>query len=516
MSGPVELAGPDLAQGVPIAEIPEGELFAAHAFGKPLVVVRRGDAVRAIGGQCTHYGGPLAEGLLVDDTVRCPWHHACFDLRTGEATRAPALKAVSTWTIERRDGRVFVTGEVEPADGATSPPNRSPVSAPASVVIVGGGAAGNAAAEVLRREGYRGPITMITADEALPYDRPNLSKDYLAGNAPPEWIPLRSAEFYAEHRIDVVAGVRATAVDPRSRRVTLADGRQIGFDRLLLATGADPVRLKLPGGELPHVHYLRTLGDATRIIEAAKKARRAVVMGASFIGLEVAASLRIRGLEVHVVAPEAQPLENVMGPQVGTFIRSLHEKKGVVFHLGQTASSVDASSVTLKSGEKVAADLVVIGVGVRPSLALAEEAGLAMDRGLSVDEYLETNVPGIFAAGDIARWPDPHTGSAIRVEHWVVAERQGQTAARNMLGRKERFDAVPFFWSAHYDTTITYVGHAERWTDVAIDGDLGAGDATVRLNAAGRTLAVITVGRDRESLRAEAAMERLVGARAGG
>ena len=509
MSEPVELTGPDLSQGVPVAQIPEGELFAAHAFGKPLVVVRRGDSVQAISAKCTHYGGPLAEGLLVDDTVRCPWHHACFSLRTGEALRAPALNPVAAWTVEVHDGKVFVTKELEPGDGATSRPDRPlAAGAPASIVIVGGGAAGNAAAEMLRREGYAGPLTMITADEALPYDRPNLSKDYLAGNAPPDWIPLRSPEFYAQHRIEVVAGMPATAVDPRSRRVTLADGRQIGFERLLLATGADPVRLKLPGGELPHVHYLRTLADATRIIEAAKNARRALVMGASFIGLEVAASLRTRGLEVHVVAPEAQPLEKVMGPEVGAYIRSLHEGKGVVFHLGQSATSVEASSVTLKSGAKVAADLLVIGVGVRPSPALAEAAGLATDRGIAVNEYLESSVPGIFAAGDVARWPDPHTGSAIRVEHWVVAERQGQTAARNMLGRKERFDAVPFFWSAHYDTTISYVGHAEQWTSLAVDGDLSRGDATVTMKAAGKTLAVITVGRDRESLRAERAMER--------
>jgi len=509
MSGPPELAGPDLAQGIPLAQIPEGELFAAHAFGKPLVVIRRGDSVRAIGARCTHYGGPLAEGLLVDDTVRCPWHHACFSLRTGEAMRAPALDPVSTWAVERRDGRVFVTKELEPADGATPLPDRPPLTTPpASVVIVGGGAAGNAAAEMLRREGYAGPITMITADESPPCDRPNLSKDYLAGNAPADWIPLRSAEFYQRHRIDVRLGARVTALDAVAKRVTLEDGRRLEFDRLLLATGADPVRLEMPGGELPHVHYLRTLGDANRIIDAAKGARSVVVMGASFIGLEVAASLRTRGLVVHVVAPEAQPLERIMGPELGAFVRSLHERKGVVFHLGQSASSVEASSVTLKSGEKIAADLVVIGVGVRPALALAEAAGLAMDRGISVDEFLESSAPGIFAAGDVARWPDPHTGSAIRVEHWVVAERQGQTAARNMLGRRQRFDAVPFFWSAHYDTSILYVGHAERWTASTLDGDLGRGDATVTMRSDGKTLAVITVGRDRESLRAEAAMER--------
>lgn len=517
MSGPSELTGPDLAQGFPLAQIPEGELFAAHAFGKPLVVVRQGDSVRAIGAQCTHYGGPLAEGLLVDDTVRCPWHHACFSLETGEALRAPALNPVPTVAVDVREGRAIATREIEPADGATPLPDRTAAQgAPAAVVIVGGGAAGNAAAEMLRRDGYTGRVTLITADESLPYDRPNLSKDYLAGNAPAEWIPLRSPGFYAKHQIDVIAEVRATAVDAGARKVSLADGRQIAFDRLLLATGADPVRLTMPGGDLPHVHYLRTLTDSNRIVEAAKAARSVVVMGASFIGLEVAAALRTRGLEVHVVAPEAQPLEKVMGPEIGAFVRSLHEKRGVVFHLGQSASSVEASSVTLKSGERIAADLVVIGVGVRPALELAEAAGLAMDRGVSVNEFLETSAPGIFAAGDIARWPDPHTGSAIRVEHWVVAERQGQTAARNMLGRKEKFEAVPFFWSAHYDTTITYVGHAEQWTALTIDGELSRGDATVTMKSAGKTLAVITVGRDRESLRAEVAMERGAPARSGG
>jgi NADPH-dependent 2,4-dienoyl-CoA reductase/sulfur reductase-like enzyme/nitrite reductase/ring-hydroxylating ferredoxin subunit len=516
MSGPTELTGPDLAQGIPLAQIPEGELFAAHAFGKPLVVVRRGNSVRAIGAQCTHYSGPLAEGLLVDDTVRCPWHHACFSLDSGEALRAPALNPVPTYVVELRDGRVFATRENEPGDGATPLPDRTAAQgAPAAIVILGGGAAGNAAAEMLRRDGYSGKVTLITADESLPYDRPNLSKDYLAGNAPADWIPLRSPGFYAKHEIDVIAEARATAVDAAAHKVSLADGRQIAFDRLLLATGAEPVRLQMPGGDLPHVHYLRTLADSNRIVEAAKAARRVVVMGASFIGLEVAASLRTRGLEVHVVAPEAQPLEKIMGPGVGAFIRSLHEKKGVVFHLEQSASSIEASSVTLKSGERIAADLVVIGVGVRPALSLAEAAGLAMDRGVSVNEFLESSVPGIFAAGDIARWPDPHTGSAIRVEHWVVAERQGQTAARNMLGGHEKFSSVPFFWSAHYDTTITYVGHAEQWTDLTIDGDLGRGDATVTMRSAGRTLAVITVGRDRESLRAEVAMERDARARAG-
>jgi len=504
----VELGGPDLAAGVPLTRLPEGELFSAHAFGKPLVVVRRGSVVHVIGAQCTHYGGPLTAGLLVGDTVRCPWHHACFSLRTGEATRAPALKPVATWTTEQRDGRVFVTGEVEPGDGATPEPDRAAAPAtPTSVVIVGGGAAGNAAAEMLRREGFRGALTMISADTAAPYDRPNLSKDYLAGNAPDDWIPLRPEAFYADHDIALITGGRVTAIDAAAKQVTLADGRQFSYDRLLLATGAEPVRLTIAGGDLAHVHYLRSLGDSRAIVAAARSARCVVVIGASFIGLEVAAALRTRGLEVHVIAPDAQPLAKIMGPEISAFIRALHESKGVVFHLGASAAAIDATAVTLTNGDRIDADLVVVGIGVRPALALAEAAGVAIDRGVTVNAWLETSIPGIFAAGDIARWPDPRSGSAIRVEHWVVAERQGQVAARNMLGRKERFDAVPFFWSAHYDQTIAYVGHAEQWDALTIDGDVAAGDATVTLTSGGATVAVLTVGRDGASLRAELAQE---------
>jgi NADPH-dependent 2,4-dienoyl-CoA reductase/sulfur reductase-like enzyme/nitrite reductase/ring-hydroxylating ferredoxin subunit len=514
---PAALTGPDFSEGFPLAHIPDGELFAAHALGKPIVVVRRGNSVHAISAACSHYGGPLAEGLLVDDTVRCPWHHACFSLLTGEATRAPALKPVTAWLVEQRDGKVFVTKELEALDGATPEPegaHRATASGdPASVVIIGGGAAGNAAAEMLRRQGFDGSVTMISGDTALPCDRPNLSKDYLEGHAPEDSIPLRSAEFYAQHGIELILGVRATSIDPAARRVILEDGRKRSFDRLLLATGADPVRLKMPGCALRHTRYLRTLDDSRAIIEASKGVRSVAVVGASFIGLEVAAALRARGLEVHVIAPELQPLEKILGPEVGAFVRSLHEDEGVVFHLGQSAAACDANVVTLGNGEKVAADLVVIGVGVKPALALAKAAGLRMDRGVAVNEFLETSVPGIFAAGDIARWPDPRSGAPIRVEHWVVAERQGQTASRNMLGLNEEFDAVPFFWSAHYGTTISYVGHAEHWDTATIDGDLSRSDARVTLESAGRTLAVITVGRDLESLRAEAAMEADIPAR---
>jgi apoptosis-inducing factor 3 len=504
-----ELSGPDFTTGVCLGEIADGAMLAGHVQGKPVLLARRGEEVFALGAQCTHYGAPLADGLLVGDTVRCPWHHACFSLRTGEALRAPALNPVAHWEVEQHDGRVFVMRELTPADGASALPDRAPSpSIPSSVVIVGGGAAGNAAAEMLRREGYAGPVTMVSSDAAAPYDRPNLSKDYLAGSASEDWIPLRPTEFYVEHGIDLLLGRRVTAIDTRIQRVSLDDGRSLQYGALLLATGAEPVHLPAHFHAGLPLYYLRTLADSRAIIAAAVGSKRAVVLGASFIGLEVAAALRTRGLEVHVVAPDARPLEKVLGPELGAFVQQLHEEHGVVFHLGRTAGQIDFEAVTLGSGERLTADFVVAGIGVRPNVALAEGAGLRMDRGVAVNEYLETSAPGVFAAGDIASWPDQRTGERIRVEHWVVAERQGQTAARNILGRQERFDAVPFFWSNHYDVALRYVGHAERWDDVVLDGDLERGDCTASFVSQGKTLAVVTVGRDIASLQAEAAIER--------
>jgi NADPH-dependent 2,4-dienoyl-CoA reductase/sulfur reductase-like enzyme/nitrite reductase/ring-hydroxylating ferredoxin subunit len=501
-----ELEGPDFARGVALSTLADGAMLLGHVESEPVILVRRGAELFAIGATCTHYNGPLAEGLLVDDTVRCPWHHACFSLRTGEALRAPALNPVSCWRVEQRDGTAFVRERLES-------PVRRPAAAPGrprSVVIVGGGAAGNAAAEMLRREGYAGRVTMLSADESAPYDRPNLSKNYLAGSAPEDWIPLRSAEFYRGHDIDLKLRARVVAIDTASRQVELANGERHGYDALLLATGAEPVRLALPGGDLPHVHYLRTFADSRALVAGARAAKQALVIGASFIGLEVAASLRARNLEVHVVGPEARPMGKILGAEVGDFVRKLHEEHGVTFHLGTTATGIDTRSVALASGESIPADLVVIGVGVRPAIALAERAGLAVDRGVTVDEYLETSIPGIFAAGDIARWPDRLTGERIRVEHWVVAERQGQTAARNILGRRERFDAVPFFWTEQYDFGLAYVGHAERFDTAEIDGRLDARDCTIAFRRGGRKLAVAVVHRDLEGLRAEVEFERAI------
>jgi NADPH-dependent 2,4-dienoyl-CoA reductase/sulfur reductase-like enzyme/nitrite reductase/ring-hydroxylating ferredoxin subunit len=497
-----ELTGPDLKNGILSSDLRDGGVIVGHADGEPVFLARRGAEIFALGASCTHYGGPLGEGLIVGGTIRCPWHHACFDLRTGEALRAPALNPVAAWNVEKRGDRIAVTGK---RGAPPSPPPREGTAK--SIAIVGAGPAGNAAAEMMRRRGFTGKITMIGAEETLPVDRPNLSKEYLAGKAPEEWIPLRPPEFYEQQRIDVLIHRRVTTLEARTRTLTLDDGSSRGYDAILLATGADPIRLPIAGSDQPHVHYLRTWADSRAIIKAAKNGRRAVIVGAGFIGLEVAASLRARSVEVSVVAPEDIPLARIMGDEVGRFVQRLHEAHGVQFFLGNGVKSISRDSVTLNDGRSLPADFVVIGAGVRPNTQLAEAAGLKVDNGIVVSEFLETSAPGIYAAGDVARWPDRFTGRPIRVEHWVVAEQQAQVAACNMIGLRQPYAISPFFWSAHYDVIINYAGNAAGWDQVEVRGSLDDRHALIAYRSGGRITAIATIFMDVESLQAEAAME---------
>ncbi len=385
--------GPDLGAGISAGTLSDGGMLAGHVGDDDVLLARKGEDFFAIGAYCTHYHGSLADGLLVGDTVRCPLHHACFSLRTGAVLRAPALDPVACYHVERRGDTVFVRGKQDSA-GAAAPTAGS--TAPASVVIIGGGGAGLAAADTLRREGYDGPITMLSADDAPPSDRPNLSKEYLSGEASEDWIPLRSPDYYTDNRIDLRLRSRVSAIDVPGRQVILENGDRHQYGALLIATGADPVRLPIDGAAEGQVRYLRSLSDSNAIIAKAATAKRAVVIGASFIGLEVAASLRIRGLSVDVVAPDKVPLERILGAELGAVVRQIHEAHGVTFHLGDTVARVDGDAVTLRGGARLTADLIVAGVGVRPAVALAEQAGLKVDRGIVVSEY-----PGDERSGDL-------------------------------------------------------------------------------------------------------------------
>ena len=501
MSEPLKASGPELSKGIELADIPDGGMLAAQVNGGPVVAVRRGEEVFVLAAACAHYGAPLWDGVFLGYEVRCPWHHAHYDVRTGEAVNPPAPRGISTWAVVREGSRVR-TGARRDATAARAVIRNTP----SSVLIVGAGAAGDACAEQLRRRGYEGPVTLVARDhEGWPVDRPNLSKDVLAGTAPEDWLPIRGAEFYQTHRIELVDG-EVIRLDTGARVAQLADGRSLPFGVALLATGASASRLPIPGADLPHVHVLRTLPDMKGIIGALRPGLKAVVVGASFIGLEVAASLRARQVEVTVVAPEARPLERILGPEVGTFIQSLHEEKGVRFHLGRKPGSITASTVTCDDGSSIPAELVVMGVGVRPNLSVAEKSGLKVDRGVVVDANLRTSAPGVWAAGDIARFP--RGNETWRIEHWVVAGQHGQVAARDMLGVGAPYGLVPFFWSQHYDVPINYVGHAEAWDAVQVAGSLKDRNALVAYRQKGRIAAVASVYRDRDSLLAEDALGR--------
>ncbi len=497
-----ELTGPDLTAGVAVADLAENIPLLGHAQGDAVMLVRKGAAIHAVGATCTHYSGPLAEGLVVGETVRCPWHHACFDLRTGTALGAPALEPIPCYEVVRRGDRVSVGAKQPPAPPVTSHSSQE------KILIVGSGAAGAAAAEKLRRLGFAGSITLIGNDAPGPVDRPNLSKDFLAGNAPMEWITLRDDDFYKKQGIELLKDTTVTDLDIKARMATLGNGRKLAYDKLLLATGSEPSRLPIEGATLPHVRTLRTLADSQAIIGAAAKARRVVVIGSSFIGLEVAASLRARNLEVDVVSLDKVPLERVMGTQVGRFVQQLHEEKGVRFHLGANLKAIHAQDVELADGRRLEGELVVLGVGVKPRTDLAKRAGLEVDNGIVVDARLRTSAADVWAAGDVARYPDPRLGTKIRVEHWQAAQRQGQSVARDMLGLGGAFNDVPFFWSQHYDVTLNYVGHAGGDANVEVIGSLEKRDATVVYRAGGQVAAVLTVGRDRQNLEVEAALER--------
>lgn len=503
MAVSAKLSGPDLASGVMEDLLKDGESLLGHVGGESVLLVRQDGSYFAVGAKCSHYGGPLNEGLIVGETVHCPWHHACFDLRTGEVLKAPALNPIAAWYVEVKDGKVFVTGKkVIAASPRVGTENQR-------FVIIGAGGAGTAAAVNLRSHGFQGTVTMVSEDKALPYDRPNLSKDFLSGNAPESWIPLFPEEFYKDNKIHLELGVSALKIDSHRQHVLLSNGKTLSYDRCLIATGGEPIKPPIPGIGKDHVYFLRTLQDSRRIIARTSWSSRVVIIGAGFIGLEVAAALRLRNMQVYVVAPEEMPLLKVVGVHVGSFLKKLHEKNGVHFHLGHAVKEIRDRSVVLDSGKSIECDFVIIGTGIHPNTSLAEQAGCRVDHGVVVNSHLETSIPGIFAAGDIARWPDPHSAKLIRVEHWEVAESQGQVAALNMLGDQVTYQDVPFFWTQHYNLRLRYIGYSEAFDRMEVFGDMEKENFAVGFYEDQKLAALLTVGRDQESLHMEEAFKHL-------
>lgn len=496
---------PDLIAGVSARTLPVGTGMVGRVGEDAVLLLHTAEGLRAVQATCPHYGAPLLDGCVHDGRIHCPWHHASFDLADGTVLRPPALDRLRTWRVEERRGRIRVLPHPQRRQSRRSPPRTRE-----TVVVVGAGAAGVAAALTLREAGHRGPLLLVDPDPAAPYDRPNLSKDYLAGTAPEEWLPLRVGEDWdalgVERVIDSVI-----AASPDDPVLELGGGRTVEFDGLILATGAEPRTLTVPGSDGEYVFTLRSLDDCRAIRARAQPGTRAVVVGAGFIGLEASAALRSRDVEVSVVAPEAAPLRGVLGPELAAELLALHERMGVRFHLGTQPRAIEAGQVRLDDGTLLPADLVLVGVGVKPRLTLAIQAGLEVQEGVVVDPFLESSRKGVYAAGDIASFPDPRDGRVIRIEHWAVAQAQGRTAAFNLLGHRRRFLDVPFFWTSHYDVTVRWSGFPGAWDQVETDGSLHQGSLAARFMRDGVPLAAAFVGRDREALRWELAQADEIG-----
>ena len=483
-----------------------GEMKRLDLDGKPVVLARAHDQYYAFAAECTHYHADLSEGVLKGHTVMCPWHHACFDIRSGVRLEPPALNDLESYSVSVVDDKIVVELDDQPVQAETAPQTDDP----RAFVIVGGGAAGHMAAETLRREGFTGSITLISAIDLLPVDRPNVSKDYLAGDAPPEWMPLRDNDWYKDHNITLKLKTRVTHIDSVNHRVHVEGGDPILYDKLLLATGGTPRTLRdTPGSDLKGIFTLREQPDAETILAALKKSKskQVVIIGASFIGMEAAVSLTKQGGSVTVVEMEAVPFARVFGQEIGRMFQAEHEKNNVQFRMGVGVDRIEgkdgaATGVTLKSGETLAADLIVLGIGVSPNTDYLADSGLAMterENSVRVDNHLQTSSPDIYAAGDIARYADPTTQDGRRIEHWRVALQHGMIAARNMLDLHDHVsEHVPFFWTTQWNITLNYVGNATAWDAILVRGDVEKQDFIAFFVSNGALQAAAGANRDQE------------------
>ena len=468
-------------------------LHQAEINGEAILLLRDGDTVRAVSATCPHAGAPLAQGVRNRNRIVCQWHKAAFCARSGKVLEPPALDPLQRYDVRVENGSVLVSKPAAAAPRAAAVPDTR------CFVIVGAGAAGAVAAQTLREEGFTGRVVMLDAANRVPYDRTILSKYALSGEKGAEKSPLQSQAFYREHAIERRTA-QVSRLDTQARHVICSDGTVLDYDAVLLATGGTPTRPNLPGADLAHVYTVRSLADAAAILKQAERSERAVVLGTSFIGMEVAASLRERGLDVTIIGKESQPFEKQLGAQVGGAFARLHRQHGVAFRLGRHVAAIEGGTqvtgVTLDDGETLPADLVVIGFGVAPATTYADALDRNDDGGINVDANLGT-ADGVYAAGDIACFP--YRGEPVRVEHWRVAQQQGRVAALNMLGRRTPFDAVPFFWTIQYMKRLDYVGHASKWDSIVLHGDISKPAFLAYYVADGYVAAAAGMGRDEDT-----------------
>ena len=487
-----------------VDELQNGQMQQIAVGDSQILLSRIEDKFYATGAFCSHYGAPLAKGVLCGERVVCPWHNACFNAISGQQEEPPGLDSLEHFAVRVEEDRVLVQLPDEISQHRTAEMARyEPSIEQRTFVVLGAGAAGTAAVEKLRQQGFQGKIVLISAEEKLPYDRTKLSKNYLQGQAETDSLPIRSCEFYDQYDIELRFGQAVTEVDALSKKITLADDSAIEYDSLILATGGKARKLDVPGSDLANIFTLRQPEDADSILSTLSGAERALVVGSSFIGMEAAASLTQQGLKVTVVSPDEVPFKKILGDRLGKMFQKLHEEQGVEFIFGTKAvefkGKEKVESAVLDNGAEVAADLVVVGIGVEPNTSYLSGIELNQNHSISVNEYLQTEAQDVYAVGDIASFPYAPMGEATRIEHWRLAAQQGQIAAANMIDQKQQVDhVVPFFWSGQYDVKLRYVGHAEEWDEIEIDGSLDEPEFLAYYLKGDRVMAVAGVNRDRD------------------
>jgi len=460
-----------------INDLNEGEMKSFDiAEDQKILLVKIEGNIHAIGGLCPHYGAPLDEGILSGDRIVCPWHHAAYDARSGNLKEPPSLDALAHFEV-RIDGEDVIVRVPEPFEGSRGPhmTKFDPEADKRTFVIIGTGAAGNAAAQTLREDGFKGRIVMITHENRLPYDRPQLSKEFMEGKSDEAAVQLRPEEFYREHDIELMFQTKVIGVDIAKKVISFENGESISYDKALIATGGIPRRLDIPGADLENIFTLRSFNDADKIFQASEKADNIVIVGSGFIAMETANAFRERKKCVTVVTREAVPFEAALGPELGKMFRNLHERNGVDFKFQAESDRFegerDVQTVVLKNGDRIKADMVVLGVGVTPATDFLRDSGLLMpDGSIRVDDHFRAG-PDIFAAGDVATFAEWRTGEEVRIEHWRTAEQQGFVAGRNMAGIDTPYRGVPFFWTNQVGLYFRYVGHAKRWDEIIFHGD---------------------------------------------